>query len=138
MRPLAALALSVSLLAGCGGSGAEEVVRAWSGALNAGDNYGAAELFAPGACAEQGDLVLDVGDYGRAIAFNQALPCSGEIVELKTRGNLVTATFVLGQRERMPPWVVCAGAGHRVKAEFVIQDGRIAVWRQLDGAPGTT
>lgn len=46
MRPLGALALSVSLLAGCGGSGTEEVVRAWSGAVNAGDNYGAAELFA--------------------------------------------------------------------------------------------
>ena len=134
IRRLATLALlAVSGLAACGGDDPEDVVRAWSRAVNAGDNFGAAELFAPDARAEQGELVLDVGDYGRAISFNQALPCGGKIVDIEADGGLVRATFVLGQREHMPPWVVCSGEGHRVQAEFVVEDGRITLWRQLEG-----
>ena len=68
MRRLDALALlAVPGLAACGCNDPADVVRARSRAVNAGDNYTAADLFAPGARAEQGELVLDVGDYGRAI-----------------------------------------------------------------------
>ena len=126
---------SAALLAGCGGGkDPADVVRAWSRAVNAGDNDGAARLFAPGAHAEYGDLRFDVGTYVAAVGFNEQLPCSGTIVAIETRENVVTATFLLARRERVPPWLDCQGAGDRSTAQFVVEEGKIAVWRQLVGA----
>ena len=60
-RLVAGLVLAASMLSlaiACGGDGAdqatpEEVVRAWSDALNRGDNEAAADLFAPEATVSQ-------------------------------------------------------------------------------------
>ena len=123
---------SATLLAGCGGGkDPADVVRAWSRAVNTGDNDAAARLFAPGARAEYGDLRFDVGTYLAAVGFNEQLPCSGTIVAIEAREDVVTATFLLGRRERVPPWLDCQGAGDRSTAQFVVEDGKIAVWRQL-------
>src|SRR5439155_25618553 len=103
-----AAALILALLAGCGGGGKASpasVVRAWSKALNAGDNDAAADLFAPRAEVIQGRVVIRLRTHADAVAWNSGLPCSGKIVGLYTRGATVTATFLLGNR----PTSACDG-----------------------------
>src|SRR5918911_1248752 len=89
LRSWLATAVVLALLAGCGDGGKaspESVVRAWSTALNAGDNQGAADLFAPGAQVVQGPVGLRLRTHADAVVWNAGLPCSGKIVALSTRG----------------------------------------------------
>ncbi len=135
MRTLAvSTLLLVALLAGCGGgpSSAENVVRAWSRAVNGGDNEAAARLFAPGARVVQGALVTRLETRAAAVAWNASLPCSGRIVELSSKGDTATATFVLGHRRTSR----CDGPGERARAVFRIDDGKIVVWHQLAAVQG--
>src|SRR5205085_11581107 len=118
--------------AGCGSnatgpSSPSAVVRAWSHALNAGDNGRAADLFAGGAEVVQGGTEIRLRGHGDAVAFNRALPCSGRIVGLVARDGLVTATFVLGDR----PKSRCDGPGQHARAVFRIRRGKIVLWHQL-------
>jgi limonene-1,2-epoxide hydrolase len=123
--------------AGCGGNGAspESVVRAWSHELNVDDNEGAAKLFAPGATIVQGDSVLILHTHADAVRWNASLPCSGQIVSIKTVRDTVTAKFLLGDR-RMSH---CDGPGSRESAVFRVQDGKIVLWQTGDSPapPGT-
>ena len=132
VRICAAIGLAVLALAGgCGGGdpSPESVVRAWSQALNSGDNEAAADLFAPGAEVIQGvSFTLDT--RREAIAFNEALPCSGEIVELVSEGDSVRATFRLGDR----PASRCDAPGAEVEAAFRVRSGKIVLWHQLPGS----
>lgn len=101
-------------------------MRAWSQALNSGDNEAAADLFAPGAEVIQGaSFILE--NRRQAVAFNAALPCSGEIVELVSEDDRVRATFVLGDR----PDSRCDAPGAEVEAAFRVRDGKIVLWQQL-------
>jgi SnoaL-like protein len=127
--------LGALLLAGCGaGPGEarspEDVVRAWSSALNAGDDERAADLFAPRARVVQGPTVMILATHADAVRWNRGLPCSGRIVSLARRGDTVTATFVLGDR----PSSACDGPGQRAVAAFEIRRGRIVLWHQLPAA----
>src|SRR5438034_11676245 len=109
VRSWFAAALLLALLAGCGGGKPtpESVVRAWSKALDAGDNQAAADLFAPGAQVIQGPVVTSLRTHADAVAWNAGLPCSGKIVDLSTSGATVTATFLLGNRQT----TACDGPG---------------------------
>jgi len=107
------------------------VVRAWSNALNAGDNQRAADLFARDAQVVQGNLVTRLHTHSDAVAFNRALPCSGRIVELRSRGRDIEATFVLGNR----PASQCDGPGERAAALFRIRGGKIVLWHQISVPP---
>jgi limonene-1,2-epoxide hydrolase len=121
---------SVVALVACGGDeqpGPEDVVRAWSRALNAGDNGAAADLFAPGARIEQGGLSLSFRTRADALAWNRGLPCSGRIVDLETEGEDATATFLLGNRRTS----ACDAPGGRVTAVFRVREGKIVLFRQL-------
>jgi hypothetical protein len=124
-------------LAACAGgaedaAGPEEVVRAWSRALNAGDNEAAAALFAVGARIEQPGFVLRVRRLDDALLWNRTLPCSGEIVRLTTRGEEeATATFLLGDRRTSP----CDAPGGEAVALFRVRDGKIVLFRQLPAEP---
>src|ERR687886_511200 len=122
----------LALLAGCGGGKAspESVVRAWSKALNAGDNQAAADLFAAGAQVIQGPVVIRLRTHADAVVWNAGLPCSGKIVAISTSGTVVTATFLLGDR----PTSACDGPGHRATAVFRIRGGRIVLWHQVPNA----
>lgn len=131
MRVLPAF-LAVLVLAGCGNGGAPavsptSVVRAWSRALNAGDNDGAASLFAPDAKVVQGRATTTLHSHAQAVVFNASLPCSGRIVKLERAGDDVTATFVLADRVTSP----CDGPGQRARAVFRIHGGKIVLWHQL-------
>jgi hypothetical protein len=106
----------------------EAVVRAWSAALNAGDNEAAAALFAPGALVVQGGLSFRLRDAAAAARWNADLPCSGTITSVQVTENVVVAVFSLGHR----PTSSCdAPPGTLAAAAFLIEDGKIAVWQQI-------
>ena len=137
MRLFLAAACVLALLAGCGSGGTSpsSVVRAWSQALNAGDNDAAADLFAPDAEVVQGSVVVTLHTHADAVAWNTDLPCSGKIVSLSAQGPVVRATFVLGDRKSSP----CDGPGKRAAAVFRIRRGKIVLWHQVPtGGPSTS
>ncbi len=134
MRLLASLSLLVALAgAGCGGdaSSSESVVRAWSSAVNAGDNDSAARLFAPGARVVQFGRVTFLHTHADAVAWNAALPCSAQILSLSEAGETVTATFRLAHRQTSR----CDGPGARARAVFRVREGKIVLWHQLATEP---
>ncbi len=122
-------ALLAALLAGCGGGGTPSpasVVRAWSKAIDAGDNERAAALFAPGAVIVQNQQYV-LRTHADAVAWNASLPCSGKIVHMSVDGENVTATFVLGDR----PGSRCDGPGQEASAVFQVHHGKIVLWHQV-------
>jgi limonene-1,2-epoxide hydrolase len=123
------LAATLALLAsGCGDSqpSAQSVVRAWSQALHADDNKGAADLFALGAEVVQGSTVMHLQTHAEAEAWNSALPCSGKIVSIKSHGQTARATFRLGDRQHSR----CDGPGELATAIFKVEKGKIVLWHQ--------
>jgi limonene-1,2-epoxide hydrolase len=127
----AALALGLAalvLLGGCGSGNpsAESVVRAWSQALNDDDNERAADLFAPNAEVVQAGRELTLKTHSDAVRWNAALPCSGKIVSIESRGETATATFLLGDRRHS----ACDGPGQRATAIFKVEHGKIVLWHQ--------
>ena len=126
---------AIAFLAGCGSGSpsAESVVRAWSAALNQDDNNTAASLFAQGAEVVQNGHVLTLRNRRQAVAWNSALPCSGKIVSIHTRGQTATATFVLGDRRHSQ----CDGPGQEATAIFKVVHGKIVLWHQTN-AQGPT
>jgi limonene-1,2-epoxide hydrolase len=117
-----------AVLAGCGSSSPspESVARAWSQELNSGDNAAAAKLFAPGAEIVQAGTTLRLNTQAEAVAWNEALPCSGRIVAMKTHDDTATATFELGDRQQSK----CDGPGQQVTAIFRVHNGKIILWHQ--------
>jgi limonene-1,2-epoxide hydrolase len=130
---LLACAVAAALVAGCGGSqpSAESVVRAWSHALNQDDNQTAAKLFAPNAEVVQGNSVIRLHTEKDAVAWNAALPCSGRILSIHSRGDTATATFLLGDRQHSR----CDGPGEHATAIFKVRHGKIVLWHQTGSAP---
>lgn len=106
----------------------EAVVRAWSEALNSGDDESAAELFAAEALVIQGDLAIALRTFEEALRFNDGLPCSGTIIRLSTESPVVIAVFELGDR---PDSTCNAEPGTLAAAQFLIEDGKIVIWRQI-------
>ena len=134
MRPQLALALFFAVvLAGCGSTppSPESVVRAWSQELNTGDNEDAAKLFAPGAEIVQAGTTRRLNTQAEAVAWNAALPCSGQIVSIKTSGDTTRATFILGDR----PKSKCDGPGQKATAIVRVRKGKIVLWHQTGTAP---
>lgn len=124
------------LVAGCSGGGEAatkpaDVVRAWSTALNADRNDAAADLFATGAVVVQGGGELRLASHGDAVAWNEALPCDGRIVDLKVDGEVVTATFRLADSRTTP----CDAPGQEATAVFTVREGKIVRWEQAGGSP---
>ena len=130
MRFLLLIGATLTLIgASCGGgaASAESVVRAWSSALNAGDNESAADLFATNAEIVQGGTEHRLRNRADAVEWNAALPCSGRIVRIDARGDDVTATFVLGDRATSR----CDGPGIRARAVIRVRAGKIVLWHQV-------
>jgi limonene-1,2-epoxide hydrolase len=131
------LALAASLVVALVGSGAAAaahraaspaaVARAWSKALNANDNVGAARLFAHNAHVVQPGLDGLLSSQKLAVEFNNGLPCAGKIVAITVHGERAVATFVLGRR----PKHHCSAPGVKAAALFVVHDGKIVLWEQI-------
>jgi limonene-1,2-epoxide hydrolase len=118
---------------GSGSPSAESVVRAWSEALNAGDNDGAASLFAKNARVVQQGMTLKLATHEDAVMWNAALPCSGRIVSVRSRGNIARVTFVLRDRKTSR----CDGPGQHATALFRVRNGKIVLWHQTPPPAGS-
>jgi ketosteroid isomerase-like protein len=105
----------------------EAVVRAWSRHLNAGDNAGAARLFAVPAIVIQPPYAFHLVSREQVAEWHATLPCSGHIVSITVRGETATVVFRLGNR----PTSKCDGPGQLAAARFTFARGKIAVWEQV-------
>jgi limonene-1,2-epoxide hydrolase len=114
-----------------------QIVRAWSKALNASNDKAAGALFARNAVTIQGPNVIRLPNLKIATLWNASLPCAGQITKLRVKGNVATATFVLGER----PGHRCDGPGQLAAAKFTVVKGKIVRWEQVVPEPsgsGTT
>jgi membrane protein required for beta-lactamase induction len=127
---LATGAIAAALaVAGCGGSKSpEHVVRAWSKALNGGDNEAAGALFAKDAKFVAGDIIEILRTRQEAVALNARIGWCGPIVKLAAKGGDVTARFALLTRKTAR----CdRGSAERGSVFFQIRDGKIVVFDQV-------
>jgi hypothetical protein len=140
MKPLA-IALGLLALTACGGhksASAQDVVRAWSAALDRNDNEHAARLFADGAqIVQNGEQTF--ATHADAVRWNAGLPCGGRISRLEMHGkDEVLAVFELRNR----PQHRCDGVGSSAAALFRVEHGQIVLWHQTTVparlAPGAT
>ena len=104
------------------------VVRAWSAALNRGDNETAANLFAKNAIVAQPGYTLPLKTHKLAVLWNKSLPCKGRVLWITVRKNVADATFLLSDRS---PVQRCDGPGTKARAGFTVVNGKIAAFVQL-------
>ena len=115
--------------AGCGGSSHRtpaEVVRAWSAALNRGDEEAAAGLFGPNAVFVAGDYQTVLRTREQALAFHREMVWCGPIVRLRAHGDEVEAQFSLASRRRCE-----RGGRERGSVYFRVRDGKIVFFDQI-------
>jgi limonene-1,2-epoxide hydrolase len=128
-----ALVVTAALVLGAASVGAKRllgpaaVVRAWTAALDRGDNEAAANLFAKNAVVVQNGLKLVLFNHHVAMLWMEGLPCSGRIVKLKVEKDVADATFVLGNRKN----VKCDAPGIKARALFRVRKGKIVAWAQV-------
>jgi hypothetical protein len=124
---LAVLAIAA---AGCGGGRKppEEVVHAWSAAVNRGDDQAAAALFGKRVVFVAGDYQTVLRTRAQAVAFNRMLHWCGPIVRLARQGDEVMAQFSLASR---PSGRCERGGGERASVEFRVRDGKIVFFDQI-------
>jgi hypothetical protein len=157
LRILAAAVTGAALLGGCGGGSgparatapsasspattpsttprvpsgppsAARVIRRWADTLRAGDEAGAAALFALPAIiqTDPAQPAAKVTRRDQVLAFNHALPCGAIVLRTERRGAYVEALFRLVER----PGMTCDGPGQTARAAFRIRDGQITEWRR--------
>jgi len=128
-RLTAGIVVAALFVAGCGGSKSpEQVVRAWSKALNSGSNEGAADLFAANAKFVAGDYIRLLHTHEQAVAFNAELVWCGPIVRLAAHGADVTARFALVTQATGR----CdSTGGERASVFFRVRDGKIVLFDQI-------
>jgi SnoaL-like domain len=125
---LTILALAV---AGCGGSSHRtpaQVVRAWSAAVNRGDNEAAAALFGSKVVFVAGDSRFVLRTRAQALAFHRAIGWCGPIVRLARKGDEIVAQFSLASR---PSGHCDRGGRERGSVAFRIRDGKIVFFGQI-------
>jgi hypothetical protein len=111
--------------AGCGGSSYRtpaQAVRAWSAAVNRGDDEAAAALFGSRVVFVAGDSRLVLRNRAQALMFHRALSWGGPIVRLAARGKEVDAQFSLASR---PNGHCERGGRERGSVSFRVRDGKI-------------
>jgi SnoaL-like domain len=117
--------------AGCGGESHKtpaQVIRAWSAALNRGDDEAAAALFDSRVVFVAGDYQRVLRTHAQALAFNRELGWCGPIVRIAREGEEIVAQFSLASRrsgrcER--------GSGERASVAFLVRDGKIVRFDQI-------
>jgi hypothetical protein len=131
MKWRAALLLAVGLVlvpAAPAARSPAAVVRAWSVALNRGDNEAAANLFAKNAIVAQPGYTLPLKTHKLAVLWNKSLPCAGHVLWITVEKNVADATFLLADRS---PVQRCDAPGTRARAAFTVVNGKIAAFVQL-------
>jgi hypothetical protein len=107
---------------------AARVIRRWADTLRAGNEAGAAALFALPAIiqTDPAQPAVKVTSRDEVLAFNHALPCGAIVLRTERRGAYVETLFRLVQR----PGATCDGPGQTARAAFRIRDGKITEWRR--------
>jgi hypothetical protein len=117
--------------AGCGGSSHRtpvQVVRAWSSAVNRGDEEAAVALFGPNAVFVAGDYQTVLRTRADVLAFHREMVWCGPIVRLAAHGDEVEAQFSLASR----PTAHCERGGReRGSVYFRIREGKIVFFDQI-------
>jgi hypothetical protein len=144
-RAVPPLLLALAALGGCGGGDKaappatrttaaaahaqrlEAVVHEWSTRLDAGDNKGAAHLFALPAMIVQRPYAWRFPSYYDIALWHSTLPCAGRIVSVKVRGAVATVVFRLADRLASQ----CNAPGQLAAARFTIVRGKITRWEQI-------
>jgi len=109
------------------------VIRAWSGAMRAGDVVAASALWAVPAKVQNGTPVLTLPDRVHIQIFNEALPCGSVVTATGgAAGGFTITTFRLTQRKGAD----CGtGTGNSARTAIRVRDGRIAEWYRLPDDP---
>ena len=107
-------------------------MRAWSDAVNSGDDARAAKLLARGAIVVEGASEQVLYTPADAERWSRAQPCGGLVRTLETNRDIVTVTFLLGDRGAPGS---CAAAGGTLTAEFEVRHKRIVFFRRLSSSP---
>ena len=148
---LALAALVGASAAGCGGDSAgdrspgasggkrpssaasdDAVVRAWAGALRAGNLDAAAGYFAVPTIAQNGTPPLALRSRAAVRAFNAALPCGAVVLRTRRSAGYLVATFRLTERRGGS----CdSGTGVRAATAFRFRSGKISEWRRVPVVP---
>ena len=108
---------------------ATAVIDSWATNLSRGDIAAAARQFAIPSVAENGPASIRIRDAADARVFNASLPCGARLTQATQTGEIVIATFELS--ERPGPGSCGAGTGQTARTAFVIEDGKIVVWRRV-------
>ena len=109
------------------------VIRAWSGAMRAGDTTAASALWAVPAKVQNGTPVLTLPDRAHVLIFNEALPCGSVVTATggAARGFTIT-TFRLTRRKGAD----CgSGTGNSARTAIRVRGGKIAEWYRLPDDP---
>jgi SnoaL-like domain len=117
--------------AGCGGSSRRtpaQVVRAWSAAVNRGDDEAAAALFGSTVVFVAGDSRFVLRTEAQALAFHRAIGWCGPIVRLVQAGDEIVAQFSLASR---PSGHCERGGRERGSVAFRVRDGKIVRFDQI-------
>ena len=138
MRWIAAFAVALVALVGCGGDepaapAAEQVIRGWADTLRSGDVDGAAEFFALPSVVANGTPAVVLRTRAQARSFNAALPCGARLLRTTSSAGFTTAVFRL--TERPGPGACGQGTGMTARTTFVIRDGKIREWRRVADTP---
>jgi hypothetical protein len=116
---------------GCGGSSHRspaQVVRAWSAAVNRGDDEAATALFGSKAVFIAGDYQVVLRTRAEVLTFHQEMVWCGPIVRLDREGEEIVAQFSLASR----PTSHCERGGReRGSVAFLVRDGKIVRFDQI-------
>ena len=107
-------------------------MRAWSDAVNSGEDARAATLLARGAVVIEGASEQVLHTPADAERWSRTQPCGGLVRTLRTHRDIVTVTFLLGDRGTPGS---CAAAGGTLTAEFQVLHKRIVFFRRLSSSP---
>ena len=121
----------LALVAGCGGGGQktpEQVVRAWSAAVNRGDEEAAAALFGSKVRFVAGDYQTVLRRRAEVLAFHRTMGWCGPIVRLAQKGDEIVAQFSLVSR---PSGHCERGGPERGSVAFRVRDGKIVFFDQI-------
>lgn len=112
---------------------ATKVIRRWADTLRAGDEAGAARIFALPSLVQiaPGGPVARITMRSEALTFQRLLPCGAKLISATARGRYADARFRLSNR----PGGRCDAPGATAGTRFLIRGGRIVEWRRLPDAP---
>ena len=114
---------------GCGGSSHRspaQVVRAWSAAVNRGDDEAATALFGSKAVFIAGDYQAVLRTRAEVLAFHREMVWCGPIVRLRAHGDEVEAQFSLASRRRCE-----RGGRERGSVYFRVREAKIVFFDQI-------